>query len=113
MHGHRFQLRLGSRRERLRKGGLVLIFYPLFALVALFNLNFGPPPASLPARAIFWSLHGGWLLYAPVYLLSSAGSRWLRRRGRRVAAFHASAVPLAYAGALCAIGAAYLALAGD
>ena len=108
-----FRLRLGGRRERLRKGGWLLMIYPLYAIVALFNLSYGGFADGWFGRAVFLSFHVGCLLYAAVYLGSLLAAIRLAKTGHRVAAFKVSAVPLAYVAVLSAIGAVYGLLQGD
>ena len=89
------------------------MIYPLYAIVALFNLSYGGFADGWFCYAVFVSFHVGCLLYAVVYLGSLLLAIRLSKMGYRMAAFEVSAVPLAYVAVLGSIGVVYVLLQGD
>ncbi len=90
MH-HRIAIcRFGSVRARLVKGGLVLIAYPVFAIVGAMSLS--DPQVESASKAFLFAC----LIYPLLYLLCLATVAALRKKRKRIAAFVMSGVPLQY-----------------
>ena len=110
MHHQLFQVRFGSMRERLRKGALLMLIYPVFAVAAVIGLQGVTSLESSMLRIAAQSFLIGCLLYAAVYSVCRDHAIILSRRGKRIAAFKVSGMPLWYAVALGVVGAVCLLL---
>ncbi len=92
-----FDFRLGSMRERLAKGRIAMVVYPIFAIVAAMSLTDG---------RVYWSAKSfliAGLFYPVVYFACFEAVIVARKKGRRVTALMISGVPLWYFGVLAAL----------
>jgi hypothetical protein len=97
MRDQLFDFRLGSMRERLAKGRLAMVVYPVFAIVAVMSLTDG---------RVYWSAKSfliACLFYPVVYFACFEAALVARRKGKRVTALTISGVPLWYFGVLAAL----------
>jgi hypothetical protein len=104
MRTKRYHLRLGGTHERLRMGKYLMIFWPLFAIIALLNLSLGPLDSGRLFRCVFWTYHCGVLSYAIIYPICAFCVRCMRRCGHRKEAYNISTIPLIYFATLVVLG---------
>ena len=107
MHWHKMMCRFGSSRERLRKGLLVLLTYPVFGIIAAMNLLGGDLQWS--TQLFFYA----GLIYPLIYFACVEGTVISRRKKNRIAALVVSGVPLQYLGLVAAVATLSLLVEGS
>jgi hypothetical protein len=90
-----------------------MIVYPVFAIAAVIGLQGVASFESSLLRLVARTFLIGCLLYAVVYSVCRDGAVLLSRRGKRIAAFKLSGMPLWYVGALVIVGIGWLLLGNE